>query len=115
MAPPDATSNPAPDTTPNPPHSSLPASITDPILADAATRLGVNVADLIVISGEPVTFPDGGLGCPLPDMMYTQVQVDGYQVVIQATGKQLDYRGRAAGDFRLCTETLVPIPISRLP
>lgn len=98
-----------PDSTPNPPQSSLPASITDPILADAATRLGVNAGDLIVITGEAVTFADGGLGCPLPDMAYTQVPVDGYKVVIQVAGKQLDYRGRAAGEFRLCSQTLVPI------
>jgi hypothetical protein len=99
------------DPTPNPPEPGLPETITDPILADAATRLGVTVADLTLASAEPVTFPDGGLGCPLPDLNYVQVPVDGYKVVVQAPGKQLDYRGRTAGDFRLCSQTLVPIQL----
>jgi len=81
---------------------SLPASITDPIVADAAGRLGVDPSAVTVVSAHAETFSDGSLGCPEPGMMYTQALVDGYQVVVEANGTQLDYRGSGPGQFRLC-------------
>ena len=82
--------------------TSLPPSITDPILADAATRLGVDPSAVTIVSGVAETFSDGSLGCPEPGMMYTQALVDGYQVVVEAAGTQLDYRGSGPGQFRVC-------------
>jgi hypothetical protein len=82
--------------------SSLPSSITDPILVDAAGRLGVDPSAVTIVSGLAQTFSDGSLGCPEPGMMYTQALVDGYQVVVEAGGTRLDYRGRGPGQFRVC-------------
>ena len=82
---------------------SLPASITDPIVADAATRLGVDASAVNIVEARAETFSDGSLGCPEPGMMYTQALVDGYQVIVEANGTQLDYRGSAPGMFRICT------------
>jgi len=82
--------------------SSLPASITDPIVADAATQLGVEPSAVTIVEAKAETFSDGSLGCPEPGMMYTQAIVDGYQVVVEANGTQLDYRGSAPGKFRIC-------------
>ena len=84
------------------PEVSLPPSITDPIVADAAARLAVDPAEVAIVSAHPETFSDGALGCPEPGMMYTQAIVDGYQVVVEANGTQLDYRGSGPGQFRLC-------------
>jgi hypothetical protein len=81
---------------------SLPTSIIDPIVADAAARLGVDPSEVTVVSAHAETFSDGSLGCPEPGMMYTQALVDGYQVVVEANGTQLDYRGSGSGQFRLC-------------
>ena len=81
---------------------SLPASITDPIVADAATRLGVDPSAVNIVEARAETFSDGSLGCPEPGMMYTQALVDGYQVIVEANGTQLDYRGSAPGRFRVC-------------
>ena len=83
--------------------TSLPASIVDPVVADIARRAGVPVDQVAVQSAEAVTFPDGGLGCPVPGMAYPQVQVDGYRSVAGAAGTAYDYRGSAPGRFRLCT------------
>lgn len=80
----------------------LPASITDPIVADAAARLGVDASAVTIVEAAARTFPDGSLGCPEPGMMYTQALVDGYQVVVAANGTQLDYRGSGPGRFRIC-------------
>ena len=82
--------------------SSLPASITDPIVADAATRLGVDPSAVTIVDAHEETWSDGSLGCPQPGMMYTQALVDGYQVIVEANGTQLDYRGSGPGQFRLC-------------
>ena len=82
--------------------SSLPTSITDPIVADAATRLGVDPSAVTIVEGHAETWSDGSLGCPQPGMMYTQALVDGYQVIVEANGTQLDYRGSGPGQFRIC-------------
>jgi hypothetical protein len=80
---------------------SLPASITDPIVADAATQLGVDPSAVTVVDAHAETWPDSSLGCPEPGMMYTQSLVDGYQVIVEANGTQLDYRG-SADQFFVC-------------
>lgn len=81
---------------------SLPSDITDPIVADAATRLGVDPSMVTILDAHAETWPDGSLGCPEPGMMYTQALVDGYQVIVEAGGTRLDYRGGGAGQFQLC-------------
>jgi hypothetical protein len=83
----------------------LPASIVDPVVADVAARAGVTPDQVTVISAESKTFPDGGLGCPLPGVSYIQVQVDGYQIVARANGITYDYRGSPTG-FRLCSQAV---------
>ena len=81
---------------------SLPATVIDPIVADAATRLGVDPSAVTVVDAHEETWNDGSLGCPEPGMMYTQALVDGYQVIVEANGTQLDYRGSGPGQFRVC-------------
>jgi hypothetical protein len=82
----------------------LPASIIDPIVADAAGRLGVDPSSVKIVAAETQTFSDGSLGCPRPGEMYTQALVDGYQVIVEANGRQLDYRGSGPGRFKLCEQ-----------
>lgn len=81
----------------------LPASVVDPVVADIARLAAVPPDQVAVQSAEFVTFPDAGLGCPVPGMVYTQVQVDGYKIVAVAAGTTYDYRGTGQGKFRLCT------------
>lgn len=80
----------------------LPASVVDPVVAEVARLAGVPVDQVVVVSAEEVTFPDGSLGCPQPGMVYTQAMVDGYKIVAEAGGKTYDYRG-SGSTFRLCT------------
>lgn len=80
----------------------LPAAVLDPVIAEVARVSGVPVAEVVVQTAVPVTYPDGSLGCPLPGMAYTQVQVDGYQIVATAAGTTYDYRGSGPGNFRRC-------------
>ena len=80
----------------------LPASVIDPVVADIAKTAGVPVDQVEVISAQSVTFPDGSLGCPQPGLAYTQVVVDGYQIVARAGGTVYDYRGTGS-TFKRCT------------
>ncbi|MEU8224111.1 hypothetical protein [Kribbella sp. NPDC048915] len=89
-----------PSSTPSSPSSSTPSaspsatpggSVTDQAKADLAQRLGVDAAQIRVISSEEVTWRDGSLGCPEPGMMYTQALVPGTRTVLEAGGKQYHY------------------------
>ncbi len=42
--------------------------------------------EITVASWEPVDWPDTSLGCPEPGMMYAQVIVPGYLVVLEVWG-----------------------------
>ena len=57
---------------------------------------------LKVSSVETVTWLDGSLGCPEPDLMYTQALVAGYRIRIEAGGKTLDYHADKRGTVVLC-------------
>lgn len=52
----------------------------------AAEQLGVPVANLTFVSTEPVDWPDGSLGCPLPGMVYAQVISPGWRFVFVDSG-----------------------------
>lgn len=80
----------------------VPGELLARIRADAAARLGVEPAALQVIRAEAVTWNDGSLGCPRPDVLYTQALEPGYWVVLRAGEQQLDYRARESGYFLIC-------------
>ncbi|HET7027036.1 MAG TPA: hypothetical protein VFI28_05055 [Candidatus Limnocylindrales bacterium] len=86
---------------------SLGPVVLDPILDDAAARLGTARTAVEVVTAESRTWPDGSLGCPQPGMAYTQIVTDGYRVVVRAGARTLDYRGTAPGRFRMC-EAVTP-------
>lgn len=80
----------------------LPEALAAAITADAATILGVQAADVRIVSAEPTTWNDGSLGCPKIGVMYVQVLIDGYKVIVEAGDRQLDYRTGRDGEFRIC-------------
>jgi len=87
-----------------PPVSAVPEAFLDAILEEASSLSSVDFSQILVTRAEAVTWPDGSLGCPEPDMMYTQALVDGYWVVVQAGGEEYDFRVGTTGDFRLCVQ-----------
>lgn len=94
---------------PAPPPRSVPmnltlSSIADAVLSDAASRTGMEKTALVVESAEPVTWPDGSLGCPEPGMMYTMALVPGYRIRVRAGEQVLDYHASDRGYFVLCPE-----------
>ncbi len=82
--------------------SAVPADLMAKIMADASTRSGVPVGDIFAVRAEQALWNDGSLGCPQPDMSYTQALVDGYWVVLKAQDQLLDYRASKSGFFVFC-------------
>lgn len=88
-----------PTPTPATPDSDLVAQAK----ADLATRLGIDVAQVTVVSSTAVTWPDGSLGCPKPGMFYTQALVDGTRTILEAGGTRYNYHSGGGRAPFLCT------------
>jgi hypothetical protein len=102
-APPDATATgEAPDDGSQLPSGEVPQEMFDAVVEDALARTGAERASVSVQKSEQVQWSDGSLGCPAPDVMYTQAIVDGYQVILDVGGTTYDYRLSDTGYFVLC-------------
>ncbi len=64
---------------------------------DAARRSGVGTDRTTVLLAEPVTWPDGSLGCPEPGRLYTQALVPGWRIRIAAGADTHAYHASARG------------------
>ena len=87
------------------------SSVTEAVLADAATRTGADRASLSVASAEAVTWADGSLGCPQPGMNYTMALVPGYRIRVRAGEQVLDYHANQRGYFVLCPAGRAAAPV----
>jgi hypothetical protein len=87
------------------------ASITEAVLADAASQTGLEKAALTVEGAEEVTWADGSLGCPSPSLSYTMAQVPGYRVRVRAGDRVLDYHANRRGHFVLCPSERAVDPV----
>ena len=70
--------------------------------ADLTTRLGLNPADVRVLSSGPVTWRSGAIGCPKPGMNYTQALVPGFQIILQAGQTTHHYHAESGGQPFYC-------------
>ena len=77
-------------------------------IADLAERRGVDVADVTVAGWAQVTWSDGSLGCPQPDMMYTQALVPGEQLVLRIDDDLFSYHSAVGKSFSYCASPLPP-------
>lgn len=82
--------------------SGLPPELEAGVVADAARRASVAADAVTIVEARAVTWSDGSLGCPEPGQFYTQALVEGYRILVQAGGRQLDYRAGRNGQFKLC-------------
>jgi hypothetical protein len=80
----------------------VPDQLLRQIVSDAMDRTGASEDEIEVVTAEAVTWNDGSLGCPQPGMMYTQALVDGYRVVLDADGQELNYHTDNRGHFVYC-------------
>lgn len=87
---------------PTPPDEVLAGDLVQTSIADLRERLGDPTAEITVVSVEEVDWPDGSIGCPQPDMSYTQAVVNGSKVVLQHAGINYDYHQGAGAEPFYC-------------
>ena len=80
----------------------LPDALREAVIADAAAKAGVDPAAVSIKAARAVTWPDGSLGCPQPNTLYTQMLVPGYRILVQARDQAYDYRATQKGTFQIC-------------
>jgi len=76
-------------------------------ITDLADHLGVDADSVLVISVEEVVWPNGGLGCPMPDMKFTQLPEDGLRILLTHDGTQYEYRSGGSIPPFLCLPELI--------
>lgn len=82
--------------------TSVPPNIVSEAKTDAARRAGRSEKEIEVVSAESVTWSDASMGCPAPGMMYAQVLVPGYRVILRVGDEQFDYHAGKTGKPVLC-------------
>ena len=106
-----------PAQTPEPlPSSPGEADLVQQAITDLSQRLSVSESMITLMKYENVVWPDAGLGCPHPDMAYTQVQRDGYRILLQYGKRTFAYHGGGNRGPFLCenkaagNESVAPSP-----
>lgn len=64
---------------------------TNQAIQQAAEDEQIEPDDIRVVSADEVTWRDGAIGCPEPDMAYPQIVVEGFRVVLQVGDQRLHY------------------------
>ncbi|MDX1621812.1 MAG: hypothetical protein R3320_12520 [Nitriliruptorales bacterium] len=84
----------------------------DDVIAEARSLVGeaagVSEDDVELIEASEVTWPDGALGCPQPDQMYTQALVEGYRIVMEADGEEFYVHGAENQSPFICEDPQEP-------
>ena len=79
-----------------------PTALLTAVKDDLARRLLVKSDTIAVVSAVQVTWPDGGMGCGRPGEAYTQATIQGYKIILSASGKEYPYHSDLRGRFILC-------------
>ena len=85
-------------------HNAEAQAAVDAAVGDSALRLGLPATQLSVERIEAREWPNSGLGCPQPGMMYAQGITPGYLIVVAGGGKRLEYHTDIRGRAVMCRE-----------
>ncbi len=79
------------------------------ISLDVSKRLGIDISQVKLLENTSVTWSDGSLGCPEEGVSYTQAEVPGYQITVEAKEKEYIYHTEGLVRFIWCDEDS-PVP-----
>jgi hypothetical protein len=79
-----------------------PAKTIQAAMDDVAQRTGLALSAIRLERMESVTWQDGSMGCPQPDVMYTQMLVPGNRIRIAAGDQTWVYHAATRGAPLLC-------------
>lgn len=77
--------------------NSVPSAVTEAVLQDASTRLGLPVSELRIVQTEDQTWADGCLGLPRSGEICTEALVPGYRITVEGRQQLLVYRTDTSG------------------
>lgn len=80
------------------PSTNQPA-IVEAVKAEIAKQLSLSPDQVKVTSIEPAEWPDGCLGLPAPGEVCIQIVVPGYGGIVEADGRQYEFRSNETGDL----------------
>jgi hypothetical protein len=86
----------------------VPIDLLALVKKDLMERTGTAPEAVLVIQDQEIVWNDGSLGCAQPGVFYTQTQVNGYWIILEAEGVRYDYRAAASGYFFLCEGRIPP-------
>lgn len=98
--------NKLPSKVPDEPQTQVVGEVPDSIVfaakEDLAGKLDVEAELIDVKESMFVVWSDGSLGCPRPDVAYTQAEEPGYRIILEYDDRQYDYRATERGYLFLC-------------
>ena len=74
------------------------------VTANLSQQFDLPAESITVVSVEPVTWPNGGLGCPQEGMAYAEVMVEGSRITPAADGQTYTYHTAGTTEFLLCVD-----------
>jgi hypothetical protein len=84
------------------PAGDIAGQVTELARATLAQELGVNAADITVVSVDEQEWSDSSLGCPKEGEVYLQVITPGYLVTLEAQGQRYQYHTDSGGRVVRC-------------
>lgn len=92
--------------------SSKMESLIEKAKEDLAKRLSIEVTEISFLEAREVIWPDSSLGCPQPDMVYAQVEVEGLLIRLGVGKEMYFYHSGGNMDPFLCESTSPVFPKS---
>jgi hypothetical protein len=78
--------------------------LMEAVRMNLSSEMAVPLDEVIVVSTEPVTWPNAALGCPQEGMAYAEVIVEGSIITLEAAGQQYTYHTGGTSSFVLCQD-----------
>jgi len=66
--------------------------VEDAVVTQLSESLDISPGDITVVSTEEVDWPNGCLGIQMEGLMCTQAIVPGFRVILEANGREVEYR-----------------------
>ena len=91
------------------PALSDPQALIEKAKADLAQRLSVSETQINLVKIDQVIWPDASLGCPQEGMIYAQVQISGYLILLKYKGDEFEYHANIHGNTFYCENPTPPL------
>ncbi len=78
--------------------------LLEAVTTNLSRQFDLPAESITVVSVEPVTWPNAGLGCPQEGMAYAEVLVEGSRITLAADGQTYTYHTAGTTEFVLCVD-----------